>query len=350
MDFTEKKVFIPSLCGAVICLFFFRSGFLAFFFLVPLGFVAAKYNYSVAWTSFLFAAIGNAVLTIIPVFSRATPAIAALLDIVYFSAVTSIFVWIIIPHPILPALQGEAIRLFSGSCLGAIIMTLVFIHTISAPYFSDYMESLVNTLIKAYRSSGSDVVEAAMIDGYNASAILEMIKAIMLRGGSLVSCTILFCVSRQISLFIARLSSKLDKTSLDKTSQDRSNLSSVRTLTAFYVSPTIIWFFSSSLLLVVLTKVLRLHIPEIILWNILILCVIMYLAQGLGILQFFLTRPSMPPFLRLFFSVLLIVMFFSPLLNVILLASLLLLGIAENWAPLRAYKKDGPSSTPEAGE
>jgi len=65
--------------------------------------------------------------------------------------------------------------------------------------------------------------------------------------------------------------------------------------------------------------------------------------------QFFLSRPSMLPFLRLFLIVLFIVLIFSPVVNVILLVGIVLLGIAENWAPFRASKPNGPSSTPEAG-
>jgi uncharacterized protein YybS (DUF2232 family) len=250
----------------------------------------------------------------------------------------SIFTWIVAPPPFFPAVP-EASRLLGGSCLGAIMLTYVFFQAASSPGFSEYIGSLLASLISAYRSSGADVVGAAMIEGLTAEAALESIKAILLRGGSLVSSVFLFTVCRQISLFSARLSLR----------QGRAALTGINNLAAFHVNPVIIWIFSASLLSVVLTRMTKLLIPEIILWNILILCVILYLAQGLGILQFFLARPSMSPFLRLLFGILLVVMLFSPILNVILFASLLLLGIAENWAPLRAPKNNGPPSTPEAG-
>ena len=94
----------------------------------------------------------------------------------------------------------------------------------------------------------------------------------------------------------------------------------------------------------------KLEIPEIILWNILILCAILYLAQGLGILQFFLARPTVSPSFKLLLSVLFIFLFFSPVINVVLLGGVVLLGIAENWVPFRAPKQNGPPSTPEAGD
>jgi uncharacterized protein YybS (DUF2232 family) len=98
-----------------------------------------------------------------------------------------------------------------------------------------------------------------------------------------------------------------------------------------------------------LTRISGLEIPEIILWNILVLCTIMYLAQGLGILQFFLSRPSISPFLKLVFLVLILILFFSPFLNMILLVGLVLLGIAENWVPFRVPKENDIPSTPEGG-
>ena len=117
----------------------------------------------------------------------------------------------------------------------------------------------------------------------------------------------------------------------------------------FRAAPALIWVLSSSLLLVVLSRVARLVVPEIILWNILVLCIILYFAQGLGILQFFLSRPSVPVFLRFFLTVLLIILIFSPAVNAVLLIGIVLLGIAENWAPFRAPKPNGPPSTPEGG-
>jgi len=103
-------------------------------------------------------------------------------------------------------------------------------------------------------------------------------------------------------------------------------------------------------MLVVLSRVARLVVPEIILWNILVLCIILYCAQGLGILQFFLSRPTVPVFLRFFLTVVLIILIFSPAVNAVLLIGIVILGIAENWAPFRAPKPNGPPSTPEGGD
>jgi hypothetical protein len=74
----------------------------------------------------------------------------------------------------------------------------------------------------------------------------------------------------------------------------------------------------------------------------------MYLAQGGGIVRHFLTRRLVSPGLRLLLNVAIILVVLSPGINVALLGGLILLGIAEHWAPLRALKQEGPPSTPAA--
>jgi hypothetical protein len=91
--------------------------------------------------------------------------------------------------------------------------------------------------------------------------------------------------------------------------------------------------------------VLRIPPLEIGAWNILTLCAILYLAQGAGILLYFLGRLAMPPFLRFLTHFLIILVLFSPKINVFALGALAFLGIAENWVPFRALS-NGSSSTP----
>jgi hypothetical protein len=255
-----------------------------------------------------------------------------------------IFTGIVAPPPALSAKYKEAVRFFCGSCLGALLFIYLFLQTSSSPVFLEYIDYLLNVVFQVNRSSGTDVVQNALLGNISAELVLETALAIMLRGGSLVSCIILFAVCRQISLFLARLSFRKPLTPEAAPSPQASSLVSFR------VSPTVIWVFSTSLLLVVLTGMARLEIPEIILWNILILCVILYFTQGLGILQFFFARLALSPFSKIFFLVLLVVVLFSPFLNLLLLGGLFLLGVAVNWVPLRAPVKNGPPSTPEAGD
>jgi hypothetical protein len=254
---------------------------------------------------------------------------------------TCIFTWITSPPPTNVKLP-MSMRLVAGSCLGALLVTVIFFRFVSSPYFLAYLDTVINNFITIQSSSGANVVQTALLESISAEAVLEIIKSITLRGGSLVSCVLLFSICRQISFSLARVFLKRSGKDSSTSSQEPSSL------IVFFVNPQVIWAFSASLLLVVLTRMINLEALEIILWNILVLCVILYFAQGLGIAQFFLMRPSTPPILGILFIVLFFVLLFSPVINLALLGGLTVLGIAENWVPFRAPKKNGSPSTPEA--
>jgi hypothetical protein len=367
--FIRGNAVLPVFIGALLCVFLLRSGIFALFFLVPLGFISFKYESKTAWTSFAFAALGNAILVIRNQIAGGLPFEAVFWDVIYFTAMIFLFTWMITPPSALffgkksfvlhsaPGLKGAASeipgsplqsRIFRFACasgLGAIMLTVTFYKAVSSPDFYEYLSYMFDTVLSAYRSSASEVVEIALIDSISAASIIESVKTVMLRGGSLISCVLLFSVCRQLSFFLVWITSRKKRES-----SQRMNFLNENSLVAFKVNSQVIWIFSGALFLVVITRIIKLEIPEIVLWNILIFCVILYFAQGLGIIQFFFARPAISPFLRLLLMVFLIVMLFSPVLNAVLLTGFVVLGIAENWVPLRAPKKDGPPSTPEAGE
>ena len=335
----QRKSLFPALVGAGISLLLLRTGLLAFFFLVPLGFIAYRLDYRSAWTACFFAVLGNFFFAISARASRGVSMTDTLWDIIYFGLMTLIFTGIVAPPPALSARYKGAVRFFCGSCLGALLLAYLFFQVSSSPGFSEYVNYLINAVFQANSSSGSDVVNNAILGNISAEAVLQMTQTIMLRGGSLVSCILLFAVCRQTSYFLARVVFRKRTGVPPKTSS----------LASFRVAPVLIWVFSASLLLVVLTGMTGLEFPGIILWNILVLCVILYFTQGLGILQFFLFRFLSSFSSRVFFLVAFFVVLFSPFLNALLLGGLFLLGVAENWVPLRAPQKNGPPSTPEAG-
>jgi uncharacterized protein YybS (DUF2232 family) len=143
----------------------------------------------------------------------------------------------------------------------------------------------------------------------------------------------IFFVNRQISLALARIF------------RGRERGAGMR---FFHVPAFLIWVLSSSLLLVLLSRAGGLEIPEILAWNILTFCSILYFAQGVGIIQYFLTGPVVSPFRRMLISVVLIILLFSFGINAIILGLIILLGIAENWVSFRRPKTSGPPSTPGA--
>ena len=332
-------ILIPAIVGAGVCLFLLNSSSFTFFYLVPLGFISCKFHYKTAWLACLFASIGN--MAIILAGSNGNYS-AAMLNIIYFIAIIFIFAWITAPPPFLNINVPEPARLLIASSIAAIVFTLVLFKGMASSDFTDYVTYLLNSLISMYNSSGSDVVQNARFEMLTADKIMEAFRFFMLRGGSLISCVFLFFMSSQLGLVLFRLYSRIRGVKLSFTGEN--------SLSAFHVSPSMIWVLSISLPLTVLTRIFKLEFPEIILWNILIICAILYFAQGFGILQFFTIRPSFPPHLRIVLSFLFIIVLFSPFLNAILLLGLVFLGLAENWVPIRASKQNGPPSTPEAND
>ena len=332
-----KKLF-PAFIGAGICLFFIRSGFFSLLFLVPLGVVAYMYPFKITWAALLFAVLGNSIFSVGTAAINKFPLSESLWDILYFSVTAAIFILIIAPPPFFSSRIPGVLRFLAGSCLGAIFFTGIFVHAASSQGFSSYVNSMINSLISMYSSSGADVVQNALLESLTAETVMGIIMAFMFRGGSLVSCIFLYFCCRQISLFIVRLWSR----------RRGVYFAGSRPLALFHVYPVVIWILSVSLLLVIVTRTLKLEIPEIVLWNILVLCAILYFAQGMGILQYLISRPRVSPFLRFALHVLFVILLFTPVINAVFLGLIVLLGIAENWIPLRVPKTYGPPSTPEA--
>ena len=335
----NRKALIAALVGAALCLLFQRLSVFSLFFLVPFGVVAYSYDYRVAWFSFLMALVGNIFMTVSTAFAAGGPIEDAFWDLLFFVVIASVFSWITAPPPGLSRRIKGVVRLITGSCIGAWLFTVILFRAIASPSFSEYVNTWVNGLASLYHPSASDGVQNAIFENFTADTIISAMKSIMLRGGSLVSIVFMLYICQQISLFLSRMFHRARGAKPSRTG----------TLMAFHVYPIIIWVFSGALFLVVLFRITGFQIPEIILWNILVLCVILYFAQGLGILQFFLARPLLPPFLRFFLLVMLVVLIFSPVLNAVFFVGIILLGIAENWASFRAPKNNGPPSTPGAG-
>jgi hypothetical protein len=165
----------------------------------------------------------------------------------------------------------------------------------------------------------------------SADAILEILRSAALRGGLAASCVALFAASRQLSLIVAALIRRKRPGG---------------SLALFHVRFGCIWALSLSLLAVVAGLNFGIAPLEIAGWNILVLCAILYLAQGAGIASFFMAR--LPPGIRFALNLGMVVLILSPGINAAFMGVLILLGIAENWAPFRAPKPTGPPPTPEA--
>ena len=336
-----RKELIPALIGAGICLFFSRSSLLVLFFLLPLGFLAFRYGHRVAWGAVVLLTAGNMLIAMGTVLTRGFALTGIFWGVFYFATAAALFVWVITPPAAFPVKACGTVRLVIGAGVSSLVLIVMLLRAMTSPGFLEHVTAITNS-VTAARQGTSDVVQTALLSEVTPEMTLNFIRTTVLRGGALISSVLLFFLCRQFSFLLARLFAR--NKPLGVSFQD------VNSLLAFRVHPTVIWVFSGSLLLAVMASRALFEIPEIILWNILIICGILYLAQGVGIVQFFLARPTVTPPLKLLFCVMLFVLILSPGINVILFGGVVLLGIAENWVPFRVSKSNGPPSTPEAGE
>jgi hypothetical protein len=314
-----------------------RSGFLGLFFLVPMGFVAALWNAATARVSVLIAVAlhvlsGLGLSLIIPLVPQ-----DFVLDILYFGVMVSVFVWIIRPPKGGPGFLRirTAWRLTLGAAAGVSLFMGIAASAGEKSGFTAFARAQSELLSSlSIASSGSDAVRRSLLEQYlTPDRIREIMTSLILRGGGLASCMAVFYVSRFLTLFLAGLVRR------DRTWPG---------LREFRVPPWLIWALSLSLGSVLFGRLVKWQIPEIAAWNVLAVCALMYLAQGAGIVRHFLTCSPISPGLRLFINIAIIFAVLSPGINGILLGGLILLGVAEHWAPLRALKDEGPPSTPAA--
>jgi hypothetical protein len=295
--------------------------------------VASGYHARTGWAAFLVAAAGNSLVSLVFAVSGFLPWGEIAWDFLYFTVMTSGFLWILAPprgKGRFSRLPGTA-RLAAASSVCALLLLGVFFHVLEDEAFYGYINNQFEMIKSLYVSSGADVTQNALLESLSVDFILGAVKKMLERGGALASCIFIFFVNRQISLSLARIF------------RGRERRAGMR---SFHVPAFLIWVLSSSLLLVLLCRAGGLEKLEILAWNILTLCCILYFAQGLGIIQYFLAGPAVSPSRRMLVSVLLIVLLLSFGINAVILGLVILLGVAENWVSFRIPKTSVPPSTP----
>ncbi|MDR1353301.1 MAG: hypothetical protein LBK05_08465 [Treponema sp.] len=337
--------FFPVLVGAALSVGLSRSGFLGFLFLLPLGVNAFCFNAASSRLCAFFAVLGNGIFALWAGVFLHLPFAAAAPDLVYFSVNVLGFAWVVAPPSRLPVFfrPRAAYRLAVSSAAGALAFLACASGTGSG--VPAMIRSQAEIFMSLYNASvGADVVEQSLSSQYiSVDNIVAVIEAVGLRGGVVFSCMLLLFISRQLSLVIARIARR--------PCPDGG-------LAGFHTSSRQIWVLSFSLAGVLVFRLLgaglfaqtAAFLAELASWNILLICVMLYLAQGGAILAYWYSRRVMPPLFRFFLNLLLIIVIFSPGINMVLLAVLALLGIAENWIPFRVSGTNGSPPTPGSGE
>ena len=322
-------MFVPVLICAALCAALMRTGFFSLFFLVPLGFCSASFGPAAAWISFVFAALGNAMLSIGFSIHYGTGLAGAgltdvSLEILFFTTLALGFTWIMAGTP-WPFLPRTAFRFIAASLAGSVVLLGMLYFLGKNENFIEMARSQIEAVSSGLLASSADA--EAMKRIFVPEKIIETVFSVSFRGAALVSMFFLFFMSRQAAFILARLIMK---------KQGNVNGELIR----FHAPRRAIWVFSLCLLVIVAGSVFSLKYIEIAAWNLLVICAIMFLAQGGGIVLHYLARQPMPVFMRLLGSILFVFLIFSPGV-LAAMAALVLLGIAENWLPLRKNEELG---------
>jgi len=320
-DVQKKSKLVVIIVCAFLSVVFSKLGFLSLLFLAPVGYAVLVCNSP--WLPFLSAASVNAVFIIIlRLFLSGSPGNIPL-EILYFTALFMGFAWI---------MGGGHLRGAYRFVLASAAVTVVFLIYINSSGSGFYagLNEMSQMLTQVLNSTNVDSARRSLLQQMiTPDRVQEIVEIFLLRGGALASVSFVFFINRQVSISIVSI--------IKKQRKDRG-------LMEFFAPPVTIQVLSGALAVILLTRMFRVQVLEIIAWNILVICAIIFFAQGAGILLHFLARRS---YLFRFFVIVLVVMaVLSPGLNMIAVSAILLLGIAETWLPLRAPKK-GPASTPE---
>jgi hypothetical protein len=318
-----KETFIPALIGAVVCVFLMRAGFFAFFFMVPLGVCAVVYGPLVAWLGCMFSLLGNGILAAGISLRYETGLAGFGLEVLYFAVFSLGFTWIMAGSPAI--LRIPPIRTVFRFIAAAVAGALVFLAMIFSLGDEETLSAVIRSQMELIIPAADTAQQALMERMFAEDRIIRMFITFILRGGALISAFFLLFFNRQTAFIIARL--------FPRYYQRQKGVHS--DLTGFYVPRKTIGVLSACIPVILLCRFISLETVEIAAWNLLAICAILFFAQGGGIVLFNLARRPMSMILRLLCMALFVFVIFSPGLNMVAVAALLLLGIAENWLPLR---------------
>jgi len=294
-----------------ISLLFMKTGILSLFYLAPLGYVIIVTG--VYMPVFITAAAANIVIMVIQAFSKIDGIKNMPIEAFYLTTVLLGFTWI---------MGGKGMRTLYRFVIASSVCAVIFLVYINSPS-SGFFELFSKTAEELFGAGDSEVQikNPLFTQVFTPEHLTEFAKMFLLRGGALISMFFLFFINRQMAVAVV---SMIKRQRMD------------HGLTAFYAPANTIWAFSASLATIVLTGIFKVEILGILAWNVFTICAIIYLAQGIGILMYWMSLKSNA--FRLIINVLIIVVLFSPL-NSFALAALVLLGIIDNWRPFRIAKR-----------
>jgi hypothetical protein len=161
------RAWLPLLAGAAASVVLMRSGFLAFFFLCPLGLVAAAYGSSSAWGAAILAAAADMTLSSILLRYAGGRLGDAFPGFVYFTVMIVSFLWIMVPPRSGPGVfRGRTACRFAGaSIIASLAMFLTVLVPANRSGFSAFLRSQAETISALFVSTaGADAVRRALLE------------------------------------------------------------------------------------------------------------------------------------------------------------------------------------------
>jgi len=325
---------LPALAGAAVSVVLARSGILAPFFLVPLGMVAFRSAPSIAWLAVILSSLAQISIALVSALSLGGFWGGFLSDAGYFSVAAAVLVWVVVPTASLPGIfrQRSSYRYLSGALLASLALWPIVYFAARDATLTTALREQAEAMLDLYRNAaGADVVRKSMLEQQvTVDLIVKTTFFMALRGVAVL-------IHAGFLVFSVQLARLFSRTPRNKDAFVR-----------FFVHPQLIWVLSLALLAILAGTRFTLQWLEIPAWNVLFLTLMLYLAQGFGIVVHTTRRAGFPAAGRLLVNVFFLLLVISPGINAVVLGALALLGIAENWLPLRAPKSNGPSSTPGA--
>jgi hypothetical protein len=337
---------LPAVISALICVFFNQSGAFFLFSLVPIAVVGLMFSPLTSWAAVSYSILIFAGTRVIFHFQEYQNPLEILLQTGAFSLLPVFFAWIIAPPSKGPAFfrMRTAFRFVTSSViLFALLVPLIYFLFQQEGFYQSVLADVETALaIIPFAENTSDVVQQSLMKEYfTAENILDSMMFFGLRGCGIFSIMLFFFINRQLSVSITKFFRRNNPVSGHLSGQSVSGLS------FFKIRSQFIWAFSVSILILLVSFLVKHEILEIIAWNLFVLCVIMYAAQGMGIVLFFLHRPNVPRGLKIILNLIFIMMIFRFSVMMFFLGTVTVLGILEHWVPFRVSKVNKPSSTPK---
>jgi len=305
--------------ASVLCV---RSGFLGFFFLLPLGVIAFFCDAKTAWGTGILAAAINTIIAIWFYLYGDMDPVFLQWNVMYYTVMALFFTWINVPLGRFWAALETPYRLVIGATCCVLLLMPLFLLVMDIPQQRALIVAQLEALRTIPVSQASETPEAEVI--------LSATLYAALRGGFLVSCLIFLWVNRQLASLFVRMVRRF---------RGSGGALSAGTILSFHVKPVFIWLLSFALGAILLGKMgeIEMEMVEIVGWNLLIFCAILFLVQGGAVALYFLAKlPSLP---RILVTVGIVMLILRPGLNAAFVALLVLLGIMENWVPFRVIKE-----------